>query len=66
MPTFSLPQRNPVKESGRSRLAAATHGAVPAVAEAERGDTRRMTRGVELATALAQQPTAAVPEAGGP
>src|SRR5262245_33692975 len=46
-------------------LADETHWAVHEFAEAERGDLRRTTRVVELATALAQHPTAPWPEACG-
>jgi hypothetical protein len=42
-----------------------THWAVTEFADAERGDLRRTQRLVELAGALAQHPTAALPEACG-
>src|SRR5574342_362239 len=48
-----------------SRLPADTHWAVQEFADAELGDPRRMQRLVELATALAQHPTASLPEACG-
>lgn len=47
------------------RLPADTHWAVQEFADAELGDPRRMQRLVELATALAQHPTASLPEACG-
>ena len=48
-----------------SRLPDDTPWAVTEFAEAELGDARRMKRVVELATALAQHPTASLPEACG-
>jgi hypothetical protein len=48
-----------------SSLADDTHWAVNEFAEAELGDLRRTQRVVELATALAQHPTAPLPEACG-
>jgi hypothetical protein len=48
-----------------SRLPDDTHWAVTEFADAELGDARRMKRVVELATALAQHPTASLPEACG-
>jgi hypothetical protein len=66
MQTLSLPKRNPLpKESGMSHLPDDTHWAVTEFADAELGDARRMKRVVELATALAQHPTASLPEACG-
>ena len=53
------------KESGMSRLPDDTPWAVTEFAEAELGDARRTKRVVELATALAQHPTASLPEACG-
>jgi Transposase DNA-binding/Transposase Tn5 dimerisation domain len=48
-----------------SRLPDDTHWAVTECADAELGDVRRMQRVVALATALAQHPTASLPEACG-
>ena len=41
------------------------HGAVHECAEAALGDQRRTKRGIALAAALAQHPSAALPEAWG-
>jgi hypothetical protein len=48
-----------------SHLSDATHWAVNEFADTELGDERRMKRVIELATALAQHPTASLPEACG-
>ena len=62
----SSPKRNPLpKESGISSPANDTNWAVNEFAAADLGDPRRTTRVIELATALAQHPTASLPEACG-
>jgi Transposase DNA-binding/Transposase Tn5 dimerisation domain len=53
------------KESSMSFLADDTHWAVSEFADTELGDLRRTQRVVELATVLAQHPTAPLPEACG-
>jgi hypothetical protein len=62
----SRPKSNPfIKESGMSHLPDDTTWAVNEFADAELGDPRRTKRVIELATALAQHPTASIPEACG-
>jgi hypothetical protein len=64
--TRSLPQSNPwPKASGMSCRPHDTPGAVTACADTELGAARRMTRVGERATARAQHPPAAVPDAWG-
>jgi len=63
---YSSPKSNPLtKESSRSSQADDSHWAVIAFADAARGDVRRTQRLGELASVLAQHPTAALPEACG-
>jgi hypothetical protein len=60
------PKRHPfTKELGMSSFVDETHWAVSEFADTELGDLRRTKRVVELATALAQHPTAPLPEACG-
>ena len=62
----SSPKSYPfTKESRRSFLADDTHWAVSEFADTALGDLRRTQRVVELATVLAQHPTAPLPEACG-
>src|SRR5437867_775085 len=63
---YSSPKSNPLtKESSMSSQADDSHWAVIEFADAELGDVRRTQRLVELASVLAQHPTAALPEACG-
>jgi hypothetical protein len=62
----SSPKNTPLtKETGMSSLPNDTNWAVTEFADAELGDGRRTKRLVELAYALGQHPTAALPEACG-
>src|SRR5438093_2585208 len=62
----SSPKSNPLpQESGMSSQADDINWAVNEFADADLGDVRRTKRLVELATVLAQHPTAALPEACG-
>jgi hypothetical protein len=63
---YSSPKSNPfTKETGMRSLPDATNWAVTECADAELGDLRRTKRLVELASVLAQHPTAMLPEACG-
>jgi len=63
---YSIPKSNPLtKALGVNNLLNDTHWAVNEFADAELGDVRRTQRLVELASVLAQHPTAALPEACG-